>query len=365
MYQRSLAFAKVVFVFLAPSMLDDGTFLETWQCHAQHEPTANLSDTAEDTEYAPSDANPLTGALALVSLLSEEQKSKTVLPFDSDQRLRWHFIPMNNRKGLPLFEMDPEQRRAARKLLRSCLSREGYEQALAIMNLERLLQLMENDRQGRIRDPEKFYFTFFGMPAEDQRWGLSVEGHHLSLNFVFEGRAIIDSTPQFLGANPAKLMADHEGFSSGLEPLRSEQALAFRLLHSLDEKQAAKAIRPEEPPRELLNAGHPHPVYDLPSGIGVEELSPSQKEILRELLAAYISKMGDPVAQHRWALIDEAGFDNISFSWRGGSKPGEKHYYVIQGPTFLVEYINVQPDAAGNPANHIHCVWRDKTGGFE
>jgi hypothetical protein len=24
----------------------------------------------------------------------------------------------------------------------------------------------------------------------------------------------------------------------------------------------------------------------------------------------------------------------------------------------------VQPDAAGNPANHVHCVWRDLQGDF-
>ena len=38
------------------------------------------------------------------------------------------------------------------------------------------------------------------------------------------------------------------------------------------------------------------------------------------------------------------------------------HYYRIQGPTFLIEFVNTQPDPAGNPANHIHCVWRDMQG---
>ncbi|MEO1972064.1 MAG: DUF3500 domain-containing protein, partial [Pirellulaceae bacterium] len=45
-------------------------------------------------------------------------------------------------------------------------------------------------------------------------------------------------------------------------------------------------------------------------------------------------------------------------------KPGIGHYYRIQGPTFLIEFVNTQPDAAGNPANHIHCVWRDMKGDF-
>jgi hypothetical protein len=31
----------------------------------------------------------------------------------------------------------------------------------------------------------------------------------------------------------------------------------------------------------------------------------------------------------------------------------------------VIEFCNVQPDAEGNPANHIHCVWRDRTGDFD
>ena len=43
----------------------------------------------------------------------------------------------------------------------------------------------------------------------------------------------------------------------------------------------------------------------------------------------------------------------------GGVYEGEPHYYRIQGPTFLIEYDNVQ-----NEANHIHSVWRDFDGDF-
>jgi hypothetical protein len=30
----------------------------------------------------------------------------------------------------------------------------------------------------------------------------------------------------------------------------------------------------------------------------------------------------------------------------------------VHGPTFVVEFLNVQADSAGNPANHIHSAWR-------
>jgi hypothetical protein len=41
----------------------------------------------------------------------------------------------------------------------------------------------------------------------------------------------------------------------------------------------------------------------------------------------------------------------------GATKPGEGHYYRVQGSTFLIEFDNTQ-----NDANHIHCVWRDFNG---
>ena len=36
------------------------------------------------------------------------------------------------------------------------------------------------------------------------------------------------------------------------------------------------------------------------------------------------------------------------------SAGGQPHYYRLHGPTFFVEYDNIQ-----DMANHIHSVWRD------
>ena len=52
--------------------------------------------------------------------------------------------------------------------------------------------------------------------------------------------------------------------------------------------------------------------------------------------------------------IEDAGIENIHFAWDGSVNKGEPHHYVVQGPTFLIEYDNTQDDA-----NHVHCIWRD------
>jgi len=70
------------------------------------------------------------------------------------------------------------------------------------------------------------------------------------------------------------------------------------------------------------------------------------------------------VAKERMEAIRAGGTDAISFAWAGSEKEGEPRYYCVQGPTFQIEFINAQADSAGNPANHIHSVWRDVRGDF-
>ena len=69
--------------------------------------------------------------------------------------------------------------------------------------------------------------------------------------------------------------------------------------------------------------------------------------------------MKPEVAKARRAAINEAGFGKVAFGWAGSENRGEGHYYRIQGPSFLIEYDNVQ-----GGANHIHAVWRDFEGDF-
>jgi hypothetical protein len=57
--------------------------------------------------------------------------------------------------------------------------------------------------------------------------------------------------------------------------------------------------------------------------------------------------------------IQSAGLANVRFAWLGETTRGKKHYYMVQGPTFLIEYDNTQ-----NDGNHIHSVWRDFKGDF-
>ncbi len=307
-----------------------------------------------------------TFADAFLSTLDDDQKARAVLPYDTPKRVQWHFIPMDTRKGLVLSDMNTAQRTAALRLVRAALSEAGYDKTSKIMALEGVLRQFEGEGRRWARDPEKYYVTIFGQPTNSGAWGLSFEGHHVSLNFVCNGGVVVDSTPQFFAANPATIMNDAEGpVGKGTRVLRQEEQLAFDLVNSLSESQLDKAMIAEEAPKEIRFAGEAQVKVGKPEGISQTDLTGKQRGELRKLINVYIDAVPDKVADERRAVIDRDGWDNIHFAWAGATKPEIGHYYRVRGKSFLIEFVNTQPDAKGNPANHIHCVWRDVTGDFD
>ncbi len=51
--------------------------------------------------------------------------------------------------------------------------------------------------------------------------------------------------------------------------------------------------------------------------------------------------------------------DTLHFAWIGGLEKGQPHYYRIQTEDLLFEYDNVQ-----GGGNHVHEVWRSRSGDF-
>ncbi|OYP34988.1 DUF3500 domain-containing protein [Rhodopirellula sp. MGV] len=311
-----------------------------------------------------------TYANQLLSQLDEGQKGKAVMDYDSEKRVEWHFIPKATRKGLPLREMNEAQRVDALRMLRAALSEAGYTKASRIMLMEGLLRELEGADRTWERDPQKYFVTIFGTPGEEGKWGLSFEGHHLSMNFSFENGAMVDSSPQFFAANPATVMNEVPNLSGKLLPgkgtriLKDEEQLAFELINSLEGETKDAAIISDEALEEIRFAGEAQAKVGEPEGIAFKSLDDDAKTLLEKLVMVYANTVADPVANERKAAIDEDGWDDVHFAWAGATEPGIGHYYRIRGKRFLIEFVNTQPDAAGNPANHIHCVWRDLSGDF-
>lgn len=295
-------------------------------------------------------------ASALLESLPPQLRERSSYPLASDEHLRWHFVPdeIFPRNGTPLKEMNIEQQQRARQLLQAGLSQRGYLTASAIIELERVLNALEPN--GRfVRDNENYRVTIFGEPSATGTWAWRFEGHHLSLHFqVVEGDITV-STPSFFGSNPAHVTEGAQtATQEGQRVLGDREDAGRALVSSLSETQLQVALLAGAAPRDITT-GTSYPIDPIESsGIAAGELSNSQSLLLRNLITVYTSAMADEIASKRWEKIENDGFDSVYFAWAGPLETGAPHYYRVQGPTFLIEYDNVQ-----NGANHVHSVWRD------
>ena len=314
---------------------------------------------ASDSEPSPGGTTAADSAMShagdvFLRSLSQQQREQAVLRFDGDQREDWHYIP-KPRKGIPYKQLSEAQTKLAHDLLSTGLSQRGLQKASNIISLEPVLHETEPGN-GPERDSGLYYFTMFGEPGSPKPWGWSFEGHHVSLNYTLMDGSTVVSTPSFMGANPAEVQ---HGPRKGLRTLPSEEDLARTLLKSLDDQQRAQAVVSPSAPADILS-GHSRKADPInPSGVQASRLSGKQSEILMSLLDEYAGNMAPAIAAARMRKLRSAGFSNICFAWAGEFEHGRPHYYRIQGPTFLIEYDNIQ-----DQANHIHSVWRDFSGDF-
>lgn len=301
---------------------------------------------AQATDPAPSMAQ---AANAFLAALPRDKREIASIPFDSTERLNWHFVP-KPRLGLPLKQMSGEERQAALALLKASLSARGLDKVDEIRSLEEVLRAIEGSDR---RDPELYYFTIFGEPAGKGAWGWRYEGHHASFNWtVLDGR-VVGSSPQFLGSNPADVLA---GPRTGTRVLAAEEDLGRALVTSLGADQSQRAVIGANAPPGIRTGSAPEAAPLEDAGIPYGELTAAQQGLLLSLIQEHASAQPAAVAESRLARA-RAELPQIRFAWMGGREKGQGHYYRIQGASFLIEYDNTQ-----NNANHIHTVWREFKG---
>jgi hypothetical protein len=330
-------------------------------------------------------------AARLLASLTPEQKTRLNYDFDTLERFNWHYIP-RMRKGLALRELSANQKKLALDLLRSGLSTYGYDTVQKIMSLEPILREREKDgSMPMVRDPENYYTLVFGTPSRETPWAWRIEGHHVSVNFTIAGGRVQDdviaNTPLFFGAEPAEVQG---GPTKGLRAIGAVEDKARALIDALDRQQQSLAIVSKTLPGDIFNgnnrapdlgsmlnpmglARQPEPLH--PDGLPSAKMTAYQKQLLKTLIDEYLSRMPEEIAvQRSRALAGE--FDRVHFAWIGATRAadaprpsrglgcgpddarwvcvplGFPYYYRVQGPSFLIEYMNTT-------GNHSHSVWRD------
>jgi Protein of unknown function (DUF3500) len=292
------------------------------------------------------------------STLDGDQRERSSFRFDDPERFVWAFTP-GERAGLPLGDMEPEQRSAATRIVEAAMSARGAREVAAVIALETVLGALERDQRRSNwprRDPDLYWFAVFGDPAHPatagEPWAWRIGGHHVAIQMTLAGGEVVGSTPSFLGANPAVVP---DGPRAGERTLTGEESLARALLDGLSpDARAVAVVDPVAPPEILTGNSARADPSSVPRGLRHADMEPTAQAGLEGLIRHYLGRAADDVAASDWERAVADGLADTTFAWAGAVEPGRGHYYAIRGPRLLIEYDNTQ-----NGANHIHAVWRD------
>lgn len=290
-------------------------------------------------------------ATAFLDGLDERQRALAALRFGDDQARRWIEYRPRPRPGACLADFDVATRKAAHRLLATGLSPHAYAQAMAVVALEEVLDRREGWARGR--HSNDYWVAVFGDPAGDGPWSWRFEGHHVSVTMTVHGDDV-SPAPVFLGANPARV--DYAG-RPVVRPLAPEEDLARDLLDAMGQAGRGLAIVSQTAPADIRTSVRPRAQTPIePMGIAGERLDPTARAMLHQLVALYLSRLPAELAARE---ADRLDVRELHFAWEGPTRPGQRHYYRVQGPDLLVEYDNTTDDG-----NHAHTVLRRPASDF-
>jgi hypothetical protein len=293
-------------------------------------------------------------ATNFLASLSPEQRQQATFAFDSAERLRWHFVPQFERNGLQIKAMSEPQRKLAHELLKTGLSARGYDTYTKIMQLENILRDVEKAAARRVIP--RAIASRCSAPHRPRAPGAGASNSIMSRCTSRWERHRDLEHPSFAGANPAEVK---DGPQKGQRTLGALEDTARALVTSLDAGQRKTAIFDAVALNDIVT-GNALDIKPLaPQGLMVSTMNPSQRDQLMKILDAYAGFDDGRYRRRSHGQVKAAGIEKIGFAWAGSTERGQKHYYRVQGPTFLIEFDNSQ-----NDGNHVHSIWRDFNGGL-
>ena len=320
---------------------------------------------AQATESA--EAKMADAADKFLASLNGDQKTKAALDFDDKERFNWHFTPYQDSR------QEAQAPRPAPRGDEQGAEGGGPGPAPGRHQRQRLRQGHHHHEPGddprrpgegqaaRLRNPGKYFFTVFGTPSKTGTWGWRVEGHHLSLNFTLDKGKVVVGHAGLLRGQPRRLhRRPQEGASSAPRGRGLRQGPVQGARRRPEEGGLAEGAVPRD-----RGGGEDADQGRRAEGAGRRQ---DDRQAARPACRSCSRRM--PTAcrptspRSRWAASRKPGSTRSTSPTRADWRRASKHTYRVQGPTFVIEFLNVQADSANNPANHIHSAWRSLKNDF-
>ena len=176
------------------------------------------------------------------------------------------------------------------------------------MSVDEVLAVLEAG--GPRRDPDGYFFSIFGQPAENGTWGYRIDGHHVSQNFtIVRGQ----------GGRRTELLRRQPGGGGEVQPQRGcarsleKKILGRDLIQSLTPDQRQVAIVGVKAPGDILTEhSRVAALNGQPNGIQTSALNDLARRKLQTLLDEYCDNMTEDISSVRKEQIRKAGNEPCS-----------------------------------------------------
>ncbi len=308
-------------------------------------------------------------ANGFLATLSADELTKTQYAFTDSLRHKWTNLPVGlvPRPGIAYGSLSDQSRLAFHRVLSAMLSSQGYLKTASIMALDDILNTLYQQAfdSGKIDQKTlammqnlkwahgNYYISIWGKPQPNQPWGLNFGGHHMALSLTTDGKNT-SMSPYFVGTDPSEVKS---GKYAGLRVLSKEEDYGFMLINALTDKQKTVAMLKQDVPKDIITSPQGSQRITDYYGLAAKEFTADQKAILTLLIQEYTHNFEHQKAHQLFDKITNSGLDKVYFAWVGSVENNKPHYYIINGPDFLIEYDNI---GFQNDGNHIHAILREK-----
>lgn len=302
-------------------------------------------------------AEVVTATNAFLATLDADTKAKVVYDFtDNQSRQTWSNYPAQQvpRKGVALSDLSDTSKAAALAVVKTMLSRQGYEQVQTIQQADDWLNQNSASGTDSFGSDTDYYIAVYGTPSTTAPFMVQFGGHHLARNYTYKGTTA-SITPDFTGTEPKSFTISN----TTVEPLKEKAGTLFAAFDSLTADQDAQAKLTGTIDDILMGPGVDSGKFPTSEGVQVSSLSADQKKLVVAAIAAWVDDAAPGEAASMLKTY-ESQLDQTRIAYANSKTvDGENTYLRIDGPRVWIELVNTR--SRSTPNVHYHGVWRDKT----